>query len=145
MAGLGVSEVVDEPRQDQVDRQPAAPRSRLQQIGTVRPGTHDITRLGHKPRAHQAYNRRVTFRAVGHGSGSNVVLESNGTGFVHACQEPRGILAHSVAISSAARHAGMGQRAPVAVIAVHRHLDNAAGRVCRVDVGPKERQFGVLV
>ena len=130
VAGLGVGKVVDEPRQDQVDRQPAAPRSRLQQIGTVRSSAHDITRLGNEPRAYQANNRWAAFSAVGYGSGSNVVFESNGTGSIHACQESRRILAHSVTIRPAARHACMCQRAPVAVIAVHRHLDYAAGRVC---------------
>jgi hypothetical protein len=155
VAGLRVSQVIDEPGQHQVHAHPIRPRSGLQQIGAVSACSHDIAGLGHllplsrsiqlrqmntyEAGAHETNNWRLGLRVARLRPKADVIFKPDCARTVHARQHRRSISTHGHVLSAAVVHARMRQRASVAIVAVHRDFDYGACGVRRVNVSPEKR------
>jgi hypothetical protein len=86
--------MVDKPGQHQVHTHFSRPIRRLQQIGAVRARAHNISSFWNETGPHEANDGGTGVLGAWLGSKADVVLKTNGTNAVHACQHTWSILAH---------------------------------------------------
>ena len=89
--------MVDKPGQYQVHTHFSRPVCRLQQIGAVRARAHNISSFWNETWPHEADDGGIGVQGAWLGAKADVVLKTNDTNTVHACQNTRSILAHFLA------------------------------------------------